>query len=301
MERAERLMVTAAEGKGKSTLGRQFGMAPASGIHPFTFQPIDPIRVLLIDLENGDDHVRRELAKVRAIAGDHYQPGHLRVHVAGGMDLTDKDQAEDLLRRVEANKAELLVTGPLYKMADGDPSDEPTAKAVSRALDRVREHFGTAIILEAHTPHATAGNARPKRPYGASLWMRWPEYGIHLGDDGTLTHWRTPREERAWPARLIRGGDDNWPWITGTRGNATTTTADGEFRPTWYMEQASRCLERETAAGQHPTKDALAKDVGKNRAYVLKAVDALIAEGHVDRVDKTHLRSVTPYREADDK
>jgi hypothetical protein len=297
LERGERLILTANEGGGKSTLGRQIGMTLGSGLHPFTFEPVAPARVLLIDCENPRRHLKRELAKVRAIAGGRYQRGHLRIRSApAGADLTDPGHADYLMQLVEANEADVLVTGPLYKMATGDPSDEPVAKAVSTAFDRIRERLGTAILLEAHTPHANAGGPRPKRPYGASLWLRWPEYGIHLADDGTLSHWRTPRDERNWPARLVHG--DTWPWIIGDTAPAAKN-ADPRWRPTWYMEQVSRRLEAENAAGEHPTKDALAKVIGKNRSRVLQAIDALLIDGYVERNDKRALRSIKPYRELD--
>ena len=38
------------------------------------------------------------------------------------------------------------------------------------------------------------------RPYGASIWMRWPEFGLHITDTGQLKHWRGDRDE----ARLAR-------------------------------------------------------------------------------------------------
>ena len=52
---------------------------------------------------------------------------------------------------------------------------------------------------------AIAGNS--------SLWMRWPEFGICLEDNGTLRHWRGQREERDWPEKLHWG--QTWPWEAG--------------------------------------------------------------------------------------
>jgi hypothetical protein len=42
--------------------------------------------------------------------------------------------------------------------------------------------------------------------------MRWPEFGLHLAEDGTLTHWRGMRDgdTRDIPTSLHRGGP--WPW-----------------------------------------------------------------------------------------
>jgi hypothetical protein len=291
VERGDRVIVTGGEGDGKSTLLRQIAVMVASGMDPFTHAPIAPVRVLLVDVENGRGHVKRKLRPLRAAAGDDYQPGFLHVEIAsGGVDLTTRKGADDLLAEVSDVDADLLVIGPLYKLATGDPNDEQTARNVAAVLDRVRVEAGCALLIEAHSPHAQNGT-RPLRPYGASLWMRWPEFGIHLGKSGVLTHWRGPRDERAWPRRLVRG--EPWPWVA--RDDPPTT--DGMFRPTCLMERASRRLEEETSAGHYPTRSALAASTTGKRTAVLQAVDVLLLEGFAHIDDTRHLRSVKPYRE----
>lgn len=121
-----------------------------------------------------------------------------------------------LAEQVDAVRPDVLITGPVYKMAGGDPNEEKTAKAVSMILDKIRVAYGCAILLETHSPHASNGGKRPERPYGASLWLRWPEFGLYLDKEtGALRHWRGARDERDWPAILQRGG--TWPWSPVTR------------------------------------------------------------------------------------
>jgi hypothetical protein len=60
----------------------------------------------------------------------------------------------------------------------------------------------------------------PDPTYGASLWSRWPEFGLHISKQGRLLHWRGARDERAWPAVLNRGGA--WPWTPETDKRAVT-------------------------------------------------------------------------------
>jgi len=61
---------------------------------------------------------------------------------------------------------------------------------------RTADH-NLAVVIEGHTPYSAGGSAkRPERLYGASLWSRFAEFGLHLGRDGALHHWRGPREER---------------------------------------------------------------------------------------------------------
>lgn len=225
LERTDRAVVTAEEGRGKSTLLRQFGFQAAAGIHPFTLQAIPPVRVLLVDLENSAGQVRRKLRPLRQIAEP--TPGHLRVEIRPqGLDIqltSDRAWLRDLVR---VNEPELLITGPLYKLTGGDPVKEEPAKLAATTLDQIRVAHGCAVLLEAHTPYAANGaKARPIRPYGASLWSRWPEFGLHLGETGVLTHWRGQRDERDWPAGLLRGQD--WPWIVDPHAGTPAGEKDG--------------------------------------------------------------------------
>lgn len=212
LERGDRVIITGAEGKGKSTLLRQIGVQVAAGIHPFTLEEMAPKRVLLIDVENPERLVRRALRPLRLSAGDNLLPGFfIPITWSEGIDLRQADDVQRLANLIAELGVDLLLTGPSYKMASGDPTAEETAKAVAMALDRLRTEFDFSLILEAHQPYAATGNTkRPLRPYGASLWSRWPEFGINLGDTGVLEHWRGERDQRDWPKALQRGG--TWPW-----------------------------------------------------------------------------------------
>jgi replicative DNA helicase len=211
LERHDRLMLTGPEGGGKSTFCRQFAIMTAAGIHPFSGEVITPARVLYLDLENSERQSRRKLRPLRLQAGSLLDPDRLRIEVRpSGIDLLDPEDSTWVLALVDAARPDILITGPIYRMASGDPIEEKTAKPVSQTLDRVRER-GCAVVIETHTPHAAGGQRkRPLRPYGASLWLRWPEFGIHLSAEGEVEHWRGPRDEREWPTMLARGG--HWPW-----------------------------------------------------------------------------------------
>lgn len=274
LERQDRVILTATEGAGKSTFLRQIGVQAASGIHPFTHEDIEPVRVMLLDLENSESQVRRLIRPLRSQAGERYQPGHLRIECRPqGLNLLDSEDRAWLEEKVSANAPDIIVGGPIYKMADGDPSDEKSAKPVAAALDHIRTTYDTAIWLEAHSGHAQGQSTkRPERPFGWSGWMRWPEFGIYLSDQGYLNHWRGARDaDRPWPAALKRGGE--WPWTVETDKRSITF---------------ARIMDETRAAGRKlPLRDlaaAIAGDAGAKNTIdrAIKAnqqqYDALIQE-----------------------
>ncbi|WP_020580169.1 DnaB-like helicase N-terminal domain-containing protein [Actinopolymorpha alba] len=212
LERRDRVILTGPEGGGKSTLGRQIAVQAAAGIHPFTGEVIKPARVLILDFENSANQLRRALRPLHIKAGDRLDSDQLRVesHIAG-VDLTGPEDRAWVEGIIAAVRPDLVVTGPIYKMADGDPNEEKTAKPVALFVDHLRATYDSAFWIEAHVGNETNGQKkRPTRPYGWSGWRRWPEFGLWLDADGSIEHWRGDRDQRDWPNLLVRGGD--WPW-----------------------------------------------------------------------------------------
>lgn len=216
VERGDRIMFTAGEGKGKSTLIRQLAVQFASGIHPWESRFVDPIRVLIIDVENSVPMVQRALRPLKVSARENLVADNLRIEVrTEGLDLTTRHDSRWLLERVASARPDIVTIGPVYKLHNENPNDEQPARKVASVLDDIRSRYGCALVIEAHSPHGT-GSKRPLRPFGASMWMRWPEFGYGLREkkaDPTkfaLEEWRGARDVRKWPEVLQRGG--NWPW-----------------------------------------------------------------------------------------
>lgn len=222
LRRDWRAVVVAPEGAGKTLALQQIALCASQGVHPFTMKRGNrPVTTLLVDAENPDERIQDGCTPIRAtltrIAGSWSQRTYLW-HRPGGLDLRvrrDVAAFEDVLYRV---RPELVCAGPSYKLADRKANegwDEP-ARAVQTVLDRLRTRFGFALLLEDHAPQATGG-ARDLRPFGSSLWLRWPELGIKLipNDAGNLTvgHWRGARLKHAWPDELHRGGAESLPWV----------------------------------------------------------------------------------------
>lgn len=177
-----------------------------------------PRRVLILDCENSRSQIRRSLRTLSICAnrdGRPIQPGMLRICARpDGLDLANRADVRFLHERMQADQPEVVVMGPLYKLVNASPLEEEPAAKLARTLDTIRARYGVTLVIEAHSPHAQEGRKREMRPYGASLWKRWPEFGIGLVDDDSnvtsLTHWRGAREERNWPDKMRRGGA--WPW-----------------------------------------------------------------------------------------
>ena len=231
LERHDRVVLTGEEGLGKTELVTQFAMTLAAGVHPWTGEPLGDgtkgIRVLIIDCENSRGQLRRRFKRIAvAIEGMRARRSldppdwkqHLMVEFRGaGMDLTSSMDLAWLESLVAAAAPDLLVVGPLYKMAE-DENDAQAAKAVTSVLDRIRMRHQCALITEAHAGHADDGKgSRRMRPRGSSVYLGWPEFGFGLRKDKEdpsrieMVSWRGQREERDWP-EAIRRSSYGLPW-----------------------------------------------------------------------------------------
>lgn len=227
LERRDRVIITGGEGNGKSTLLRQLAVMLAAGMHPFRFYHTQPVRVLIVDVENSPAQIRRALEPLIKVASrrETWNPDNLRIEVRSeGLDLTQRHDARWLMERVASNRPDVLLTGPIYKLMTGNPIDEEPARKVARLFDMLRAKYDVTCVLEAHAAKASNGAPRNLAPYGASLWLRWPEFGYGMRPDADAGHidgrpaavfwepWRGARDQREWPARLSSDGQEFWPW-----------------------------------------------------------------------------------------
>lgn len=272
LARTERLILTGPEGGGKSTLARQMALLAAAGWDPFTGAPIKPVRALLVDLENSRQQVRAKIGPVRADLGDMGDRFTIAMEPMGlSLNLTeDRAWLRDL---VDHHQPDLLVIGPMYRLQGDDPNDEQVAKSASHVLDGLRHHArGCALVMEAHTPHTQAGGSKIMRPYGASLWKRWPEFGLYLdadpehpGDPARLRPWRGGRDERQWPTVLTRS-EGTWKPLNMAAAPRTET----------YLEKVAAAL-AELPDGL--SKNGIYKSTGGNRNSIFDAIDIGLSTG----------------------
>ncbi|WP_051325999.1 ATP-binding protein [Glycomyces tenuis] len=230
LERGDRLMITGAEGLGKSVWCRQLCVQLAAGIHPFQPGTVDPVKVLVVDCENSMRQNRRHygtLAGLSVSKGRRVPDGGLRlIHRPEGIDLTKGDDAEWLLERVRAHRPDVLYIGPFYRLHASDINDESAARKTVSVLDAARvAGDGCVLLMEAHAGHGQHGSQRALRPVGSSLLLRWPEFGFGLRRAKEclpneqrprlvdLEAWRGARDERDWPSSFRHGKTGEWPWM----------------------------------------------------------------------------------------
>ncbi|WP_052961368.1 MULTISPECIES: AAA family ATPase [unclassified Leucobacter] len=231
LERQDRLILTGAEGAGKTTFARQICVMAAAGLHPLyrdvdvstgrrTAQLIpEPARVLVVDAENTEKQWRRatRFTARRAKEEGALDPANEVMVVAGHrIDVTRGSHLGEIHRMIDQYKPDLLYIGPLYKITHGAIQTDDDAAPLLVALDSLRER-GVALIMEAHASKGDGTTTRDLRPRGSAALMGWPEFGFGLHplgedapDDVELKRWRGDRDERGWPRRLTRGRD--WPW-----------------------------------------------------------------------------------------
>lgn len=224
LEKRDRLVITGGEGAGKSFFVQQLAICAAAGIHPTTFDPVPPVRVLVIDAENSEMQWRRRVRPlvIQATRAGQVDPSTtLRLACVPRLNITSEKDLASVHNLVEEHQPEILVIGPLYRLLPRAIQSDDDAAPLINALDSLRAR-GPALVMEAHAGHAKDGaGERDLRPRGSSALMGWPEFGLGLRlipprDDydteirAQLVRWRGDRDQRAWPITLKRGG--HWPW-----------------------------------------------------------------------------------------
>jgi replicative DNA helicase len=185
---------------------------------------------LFIDAENSRNQSRRAY---QWIAGRIVRPNIAAgwksrlIHKTrnDGVDLPGRDAKwfVDVAARVAPD---VLILGPAYKLMRGDPQKDRDVQDLLDVIDKVRVQQKCAVLVETHAPHGSR-ESRHMRPYGSSVWLRWPELGIGYQRDTSegivqfpqprqleSVDWRGQREDRDWPD-FIGYGDTRtreMPW-----------------------------------------------------------------------------------------
>lgn len=231
LTREERVVFVAGEGVGKTSLLRQIAVCAAGGLNPWSGQRVaDGLRVLFIDPENSRNQSRRAY---RWVSGKCVRPLIARdwksriIHKTrnDGVDLASAD-ASWFREVADRTSPDLIILGSAYKLMRGDPQKDVDVMALLNIIDKVRVEHRCAVMIETHSPGGSAGASREMRPYGSSVWRRWPEVGVGYYRDESegvvqyptprnlqMVEWRGAREPRDWPPFIEHGGPSEMPWV----------------------------------------------------------------------------------------
>lgn len=228
LRRDWRAVFVGPEGAGKTLLLRQIAVSAAMGMPPFgQLQMVaEPVRSLLVDLENPAGHVADWVDRL-CRHGERLRrqtEGRGAVwHQPGGIDLRKRvwrSQFEDVLR---LHRPDLVCLGPLYKAfrRKSTETEEEAAGEMQEILDDLRTRHGFALVMEHHAPKGSAFGSRELVPFGSSLWLRWGEIRMSLTPpDRDFPVWEMElrpysgtREEHSWPNHIDRNRGSGLPWL----------------------------------------------------------------------------------------
>ena len=230
LRRCHKMLMVGGEGGSKSSIGRFVTVCAAYGVQPWRHERIKPMRTLIVDAENPADALFDSFVPILKQA-----QAHSGIDVAEitnrlwwkpeGINLRNRADVARLENVIRARRPDVVFAGPLYAMYENDSKDfgwETAAKQVQRALKTLMVRYNFGLIIEDHAPNDREGGMRP---YGSSLWRRWPDIGLRLepialpGDDKhfyedrfAINHWRGKRVEVDWPRFAIRGNSVGSKW-----------------------------------------------------------------------------------------
>ena len=221
MRRNERLVLTGSEGGGKSVFVYQMLTGAAFGVDTFTLEPVQPQRVLFLDVENNELQARSNLDKIvptlREIA-PHAKPEWRSLKRRVVDLLASKDRA-DVIRRVVHYAPDILYMGTAYKLTDVSDETHRSVRAIQSVVDRIRQEVNCTVLVEHHAGHGHMNDRNNMRPEGSSYWLRWPDFGYGMQplptDNGRrlmrLGAWRGDRAtDRQFPVAVRQS--DVMPW-----------------------------------------------------------------------------------------
>lgn len=249
-----RIVVVAPEGFGKAVLMRFLAVHAAAGRDPWQPHYREPHRrVLYLDVENAESSIHHQFSIANKstdfdIIGE--ADSYLHVwHEEGGMDLRQRRHRARFEAVLQKVRPEIVFAGPLYKLFKrqrGEDMEQATIE-FTEIIDELRVRYGFAIMLEHHAAKGKDGH-RELVPFGSSVFLRWPEFGLTMEPIGPvepndesymmkLGRFRRDRERADWPNELERRAGSKVPWIPlfdhgrGSRLSLVRHPIHGEWVP----------------------------------------------------------------------
>ena len=189
----------------------------------------------------------------------------------------DKGAIADMESVFKDGGYDIVVADPLYKLSDGDPSDNRAAINLMRRFDGWRERFGFALVLPMHCrkPHPNSSLSAHDL-FGASAYQWGAEVvcGIERKagvENFVLLHWWKDRE-----GELDVSIDERWR-LMFDRATGYHRIPDAPKPPAFDAAKFAYGLIRDSADGI--TRDDLKSALwGDRRTYTMGQIDAILAK-----------------------
>jgi AAA domain len=185
--RAQRTIIGAHTGEGKTTLGMQIVAAIAERRELLGWKGPGG-RALVIDLEQGLRTVKRRIRE--ADLGSSETVDYLRVPDGLALD-QDMRHIAAVEKVLEAGGYELVYLDPFYKAHRGDSNEEKEQTAFMRRLDDWRDRHGFALLLSTHCrkpPPGQKASLTIHDLFGSSAIVRGAEVVVAFNACGLATH-----------------------------------------------------------------------------------------------------------------
>ncbi len=223
VRRGHKVMIVGGEGSGKSWLLRYIAICAAHGIRPFRHTKVNPVRTLIVDAENPEDALYESfMAILKGVTnfGPHSDAVSRIWWRPQGINLRNRADLAEFENVLRVRRPDFVCMGPLYSLYANNPKEpwETGAIEVQKILKQLVVRYDLALMIEDHAPQSDNQGNRNWRPYGSSMWLRWPDIGIGMkpiGESGTgfeLIRWRGDRVPTDWPKFIERGSSTGSPW-----------------------------------------------------------------------------------------
>jgi len=185
----QNVVILAREKVGKSLLALQMACALSSGEALFgEYEIPEPMKVLYIQTESTRHETIERLRAMTHQSGVSWDPENFHLMHTPSLSL-DKDQGIVwLVNKIEERKIRprVIIIDPLYMSMAGSLSDDLAARAASRNIRLLNEHFGCANIIT-HHEHRPVRNREghymsegDNSVMGSFVWKAFPNHIIHL-------------------------------------------------------------------------------------------------------------------------
>lgn len=150
-ERQDKVLIVGPTKSRKSFLAMQLALCLTAGVPFIGLAVPHACRVLLIDLENRQDWVKRRLRKCASGLGlSSVQTGSLHIMCVRGERLDSVDH--HIENALHAYSPDVVIIDPVYKLDPDDENDQASRKRLLAKLGELTVEIGCAVVLVHHDP-----------------------------------------------------------------------------------------------------------------------------------------------------